>query len=67
MSTSNPNIPPPAGAGEPDPDRTDTSVDPLLQDKLEGAVPDADDPQVEPDADRDTDSVDDDRRRSGAS
>ena len=64
MSTSNPNIPPAAGAGEPDADRTDSSVDPLLEDTLKGAVPDADDPQVEPDADRDTDTVEDDRRRS---
>jgi hypothetical protein len=31
---------------------------------LKGAVPDADDPQVEPDADRDTDTVEHDRRRS---
>jgi len=65
MTTSNPNIPPPAGAGEPDPDRSDDQVDPLLEDRLEGAVPDADDPQVEPDAGRDTDSVEDDRKSSG--
>ncbi len=65
MTTSNPNIPPPAGAGEPDPDRSDDQVDPLLEDRLEGAVPDADDPQVEPDASRDTDSVEDDRKSSG--
>ncbi len=42
-----------------------TRVDPLLEDRLEGAVPDADDPQVEPDASRDTDSVEDDRKSSG--
>jgi len=65
MTTSNPNIPPPAGAGEPDPDRSDDQVDPLLEDRLEGAVPDSDDPQVEPDAARDTDSVEDDRKSSG--
>jgi len=65
VTTSSPNISPPAGGGDPDPDhRPDPTVKPLMADSLEGAVPDEDDPDTDPDAQ--TDSVADDKRRSGA-
>ena len=78
MTTSSPNVTPPAGGGDPDPDgpkRTpDEAPDPLLADRLEGAVPTPDDPET-PEADTasggegraaGTDSVEDDKRRTGA-
>ena len=68
MTTSNPNVIPPAGGGEPDPDRSDvagghdTGPDPLLADRLEGAVPTPQDPETpEAPADGRSESVEGDR------
>ena len=65
MTTSTPNVPQPAGAGDPDPDSA--TQDPLMSDALEGAVPDKTDPDNDPDADAQTDSVEDDKDASAAS
>lgn len=75
MTTSSPNVPQPAGAADPDGQDHDETVDPLLRDKLEGALPEKqvrDD--VDPAADltetgagpAETDSVEEDRKRTGA-
>jgi hypothetical protein len=81
VTTSNPTVPQPSGAAHPDGEDHDESVDPLLRDKLAGAVPDeslqddaggstaADSTTEASSADGDTDSTDsvqDDRERSGA-
>ena len=67
MTTSNPNAPQPAGADPAGEDR-DRTVDPLVRPTLKGAVPDEQTGGLSssdrPDAD--ADSVDDDRRASGA-
>jgi hypothetical protein len=74
VTTSNPNVPQPSGAAHPDGEDHDESVDPLLRDKLAGAVPDE---LLQDDAGGSTaaggardstapDSVQDDRERSGA-
>lgn len=74
MTTSNPNVIPPAGGGEPDadPSRTDrvgghdTGPDPLLADRLEGAVPTPEDPETpEAPGDGRSESVEGDRRAGG--
>lgn len=85
MSTSNPPAMPPAGGARPDPDAPqdasrDAGPDPLLADRLEGAVPteDPDTPDAGPPGgaegstgggtgpDAAGDSVAADRRRTGA-
>ena len=77
MTTSNPNLIPPAGGGDPDEDAAmnqgeDAAPDPLLADRLEGATYDTTDPDTPEgtgsgtDPDSDTDSAEADRRRTGA-
>jgi hypothetical protein len=66
MTTSNPNVPQTSGAAHPDGEDHDQTVDPLLRDKLAGAVPDdqaSDEPEA---ASEPTDSVEEDRKASGA-
>jgi hypothetical protein len=70
VTTSNPNVPPPAGAADPDGEDNNNTVDPLLQKTVDGAVPDEQlgrqtDDGAEP-GDVETDSVEDDKRSSGA-
>jgi hypothetical protein len=65
MTTSNPNVPQPAGGADPEGEDHDETVDPLLQDSLEGAVPDhetGDGPP--PESAHETDSVEADRERA---
>ncbi len=65
MTTSNPNVTPPAGGADPELDNEDKEPG-ILAGRLDGAVPDAEDPDTDlTDADE-TDSVEDDRKRSGA-
>ena len=67
MTTSNPEAPQPAGAADPEGEDHDSTVDPLLQRTLEGAVPD-EQTGGESSSDRpdpDADSVEDDRKASG--
>ena len=70
MTTSNPNVPPPAGAADPDGEDNDRTVDPLLRRTVAGAVPDDQVGKRAPDGaepgDVETDTVEDDKRRSGA-
>lgn len=77
MTTSSPNIIPPAGGGDPDENAPinqgeDASADPLLADRLDGATAPTGDPETPEgsgsavDPDSDTDGVDADRKRSGA-
>ena len=68
MTTSNPEAPQPAGAADPEGEDHDSTVDPLLQRTLEGAVPDEQtggEPSAENRPDPDVDSVEDDREASG--
>ena len=76
MTTSNPNVIPPAGGGDPDEKAPinqgeDVESGSLLRDRLEGATYHEDAETPEPpgaplDADSDTDSVEADRKRTGA-
>jgi hypothetical protein len=67
MTTSNPNVPQPAGADPAGEDHDDT-VDPLVQPTLKGAVPDeqAGGLSSSDRSDPEADDVDDDKRASGA-
>ena len=72
MTTSNPEVPQPAGAADPQGEDHDRTVDPLLQETLEGAVPDEQtggEPGAAEEAgnpaDPEADSVDDDRKAAG--
>ena len=67
MTTSNPGVPQPAGAADPAGEDHDREVDPLVQPTLRGAVPDDETGGAEGEPrDPEADSVDDDRRESGA-
>ncbi len=67
MTTSNPEAPQPAGAADPTGEDHDREVDPLVQPTLRGAVPDEQTGDVDAlPADPETDTVEDDRRASGA-
>ena len=76
MTTSTPNIVPPAGGGDPDPDSGNETPgagpDSLLAGQLEGSGqpsedPDSPEPMADPsDPDIAGDSVENDKRRTGA-
>lgn len=71
MTTSNPNVIPPAGGGDPDHDKRVNQGDEagpgsLVEEKLEGAGPPAAEDDEDTETDAPTDSAEADRRRTGA-
>jgi len=68
MTTSNPEAPQPAGAADPSGEDHDGEVDPLVARTLRGAVPDEQTGDAADSARTDVegDSVEEDRRASGA-
>ncbi len=65
MTTSSPNVPQPAGGADPEGEDHDKTVDPLLRDSLEGAVPDHETSDAPPpESARRSDSTEADRERA---